>query len=124
MSTKILYIDDSVSMRQMTSLILGGAGYEVVQATNGAEGLGKLSPDIDLVITDFNMPGMNGIEVIRSIREGEVARSVPILMLTTESEAEKRQQGREAGATAWMTKPFDKEGLLATVKKITDSVDF
>lgn len=124
MSKKILYIDDSVSMRQMTSLILGGAGYEVVQATNGAEGLGKLSPDIDLVITDFNMPGMNGIEVIRSIREGEVARSVPILMLTTESEAEKKQQGREAGATAWMTKPFDKEGLLATVKKITDSVDF
>lgn len=124
MSKKILYIDDSVSMRQMTSLILGGAGYEVVQATNGAEGLEKLSPDIDLVITDFNMPGMNGIEVIRSIREGDAARSVPILMLTTESEAEKKQQGREAGATAWMTKPFDKEGLLATVKKITDSVDF
>jgi two-component system chemotaxis response regulator CheY len=124
MAKKVLYIDDSVSMRQMTSLILGGAGYEVVQASNGAEGLEKLAPDIDLVITDFNMPGMNGIEVIRSIREGEVARSVPILMLTTESEAEKKQQGREAGATAWMTKPFDKEGLLATVKKITDSVDF
>lgn len=124
MSRKVLYIDDSVSMRQMTSLILGGAGYEVVQASNGAEGLEKLAPDIDLVITDFNMPGMNGIEVIRSIREGDVAKSVPILMLTTESEAEKKQQGREAGATAWMTKPFDKEGLLATVKKITDSVDF
>ncbi len=124
MSKKILYIDDSVSMRQMTSLILSGAGYEVVQATNGAEGLEKLAPDYDLVITDFNMPGMNGIEVIRSIREGEVSPSVPILMLTTESEAEKKQQGREAGATAWMTKPFDKEGLLATVKKITESVDF
>lgn len=124
MPRKVLYIDDSVSMRQMTSLILSGAGYEVVQATNGTEGLEKLAADIDLVITDFNMPGMNGIEVIRSIREGEVARSVPILMLTTESEAEKKQQGREAGATAWMTKPFDKEGLLATVRKITDSVDF
>lgn len=124
MPTKVLFIDDSVSMRQMTSLILSGAGYEVVQATNGAEGLGKLAPDIDLVITDFNMPGMNGIEVIRSIREGDVAKSVPILMLTTESEAEKKQQGREAGATAWMTKPFDKDGLLATVKKITESVDF
>ena len=124
MSKKILYIDDSVSMRQMTSLILSGAGYEVVQATNGAEGLEKLAPDYDLVITDFNMPGMNGVEVIRSIREGEVSPSVPILMLTTESEAEKKQQGREAGATAWMTKPFDKEGLLATVKKITESVDF
>ncbi|MFO7781363.1 MAG: response regulator [Spirochaetia bacterium] len=124
MSKKVLFIDDSVSMRQMTSLILSGAGYEVVQATNGAEGLEKLASDIDLVITDFNMPGMNGIEVIRSIREGEVARSVPILMLTTESEESKKQEGREAGATAWMTKPFDKEGLLATVKKITDSVDF
>ena len=95
MSRKVLYIDDSVSMRQMTSLILGGAGYEVVQASNGAEGLEKLAPDIDLVITDFNMPGMNGIEVIRSIREGDVAKSVPILMLTTESEEIGRASCRE-----------------------------
>jgi two-component system chemotaxis response regulator CheY len=124
MPGKVLFIDDSVSMRQMTSLILSGAGYEVVQAENGREGLSKLTPDVDLVITDFNMPNMNGIEVIRAIREGDVNKSVPILMLTTESEDQKKQEGRQAGATAWMTKPFDKEGLLATVKKITDSVDF
>lgn len=124
MPKKVLLIDDSVSLRQMTSLILGGAGYEVVHATDGSEGLEKLSPDIDLVITDYNMPGMNGVEVIRAIRESDVAKSVPILMLTTESEESKKQQGREAGATAWITKPFDQEGLLATVKKITGNVDF
>ncbi|MFP4011985.1 MAG: response regulator [Spirochaetaceae bacterium] len=124
MPKKVLFVDDSVSMRQMASLILGGAGYEVVQAANGTEGLEKLHPDLDLVITDFNMPGMNGVEFIRAVRGGAVARSVPILMLTTESEEAKKQEGREAGATAWMTKPFDREGLLATVKKITDSVDF
>ncbi|MFP4374615.1 MAG: response regulator [Spirochaetaceae bacterium] len=124
MPKKVLFVDDSVSMRQMTSLILSGAGYEVVQAAHGTEALEKLSPDVDLVITDFNMPGMNGVEFIRAVRGGEVARSVPILMLTTESEEAKKQEGREAGATAWMTKPFDREGLLATVKKITDSVDF
>jgi two-component system chemotaxis response regulator CheY len=124
MPTTVLFIDDSVSMRQMTSLILSGAGYEVVQASDGKEGLEKLTEDIDLVITDYNMPGMNGVEVIRSIRGGEVNKSVPVLMLTTESEEAKKQEGREAGATAWMTKPFDKDGLLATVKKITDSVEF
>jgi two-component system chemotaxis response regulator CheY len=70
------------------------------------------------------MPNMNGIEVIKAIRTGEVNKSVPILMLTTESEEEKKQEGRSAGATAWMTKPFDKDGLLATVKKITESVEF
>ena len=124
MPAKVLFIDDSVSMRQMTSLILSGEGYEVVQATEGREGLEKLTSDVDLVITDFNMPNMNGIEVIRAIRSGEVNASVPVLMLTTESEEEKKQEGREAGATAWMTKPFDKEKLLATVKKITNSVEF
>lgn len=124
MPTTVLFIDDSVSMRQMTSLILTGAGYEVVQASDGTEGLEKLTPDVDLVITDYNMPGMNGVEVIRAIRGGELNKSVPVLMLTTESEEAKKQEGRAAGATAWMTKPFDKDGLLATVKKITDSVEF
>jgi two-component system chemotaxis response regulator CheY len=124
MPTTVLFIDDSVSMRQMTSLILTGAGYEVVEASDGAEGLAKLTPDVDLVITDYNMPGINGVEVIRAVRGGEVNTSVPVLMLTTESEEAKKQEGREAGATAWMTKPFDKDGLLATVKKITDSVEF
>lgn len=124
MPAKVLFIDDSVSMRQMTSLILSGEGYEVVQATEGSEGLEKLTSDIDLVITDYNMPNMNGSEVIRAIRSGEVNSSVPILMLTTESEESKKQEGREAGATAWMTKPFDKDKLLATVRKITNSVEF
>jgi two-component system chemotaxis response regulator CheY len=124
MPGKVLFIDDSVSMRQMTSLILSSAGYEVIQAADGKDGLEKLTADIDLVITDFNMPNLSGVDVIRAIRSGDVNKAVPILMLTTESEEVKKQEGREAGATAWMTKPFDKEGLLATVKKITDTVDF
>jgi two-component system chemotaxis response regulator CheY len=111
-------------MRQMTSIILKNAGYNVEQAADGDEGLSKVTDDISLVITDYNMPGMNGIELINKVRQGSTNKAVPILMLTTESEEAKKNEGKQAGATGWLTKPFDKEQLLATIKKIMGSVSF
>ncbi len=121
---KILIVDDSVSMRQMITIILTGAGHEVVEAVDGIDGVSKLNDEFDAVVTDYNMPNMGGIEFIRSVRGGTKNRSVPILMLTTESEASKKAEGREAGATAWITKPFSKDSLLTTLEKITRKVDF
>ncbi|MFP4151824.1 MAG: response regulator [Alkalispirochaeta sp.] len=121
---KILIVDDSVSMRQMISIILTGAGHEVTEAVDGSDGLHKLNEEIDAVVTDYNMPNMGGIEFIRNVRGGTVNKKVPILMLTTESEASKKTEGREAGATAWITKPFNRESLLTTLDKITRSVSF
>ena len=124
MAETILIVDDSVSMRQMTSIILKNAGYTVEQAADGEEGLSKVTDDISLIITDYNMPGMNGIELIKKIRAGSTNKAVPILMLTTESEESKKNEGKDAGATGWLTKPFDKEKLLATIRKIMGSVSF
>lgn len=124
MADTILIVDDSVSMRQMTSIILKNAGYAVEQAADGEEGAAKVTDDISLVITDYNMPGMNGIELIKTIRAGSTNKAVPIIMLTTESEDARKQEGKQAGATAWLTKPFDKEQLLATINKIMGSVSF
>jgi two-component system chemotaxis response regulator CheY len=124
MAEKILIVDDSRSMRQMTSMILKGAGYEVLEATNADEALEKLDSGLTAVITDYNMPGMNGVELIKKIRGGSDANSVPILMLTTESEQEKKNAGKSAGATGWLTKPFDQDRLLGAVKKITKTVEF
>ena len=121
---KILIVDDSVSMRQMISIILSGAGHEVLEAVDGTDGMAKISDDLDAIITDYNMPNMGGIEFIRSVRAGAVNKSVPILMLTTESESSKKAEGREAGATAWITKPFNRDSLLKTLDKITRKVDF
>ena len=124
MAETILIVDDSVSMRQMTSIILKNAGYTVEQAADGEEGLSKVTDDTSLIITDYNMPGMNGIELIKKIRAGSTNKAVPILMLTTESEESKKNEGKNAGATGWLTKPFDKEKLLATIRKIMGSVSF
>lgn len=124
MGEKIMVVDDSVSMRQMTGIILTQAGYEIVQAVDGNEALEKFDDSIDLLITDYNMPNMNGIELIKSVRNGNVNKAVPILMVTTESEDEKKMEGKEAGATGWITKPFDKDLLLNTIKKITQAVEF
>lgn len=108
----------------MVSIILKSGGHEPVEAVDGADGAAKLDAAFDVVITDYNMPNMSGIELIRAIRAGTVHRSVPILMLTTESEMEKKMEGRDAGATAWITKPFNKEQLLSTLDKITRKVAF
>ncbi|MFP4644407.1 MAG: response regulator [Spirochaetales bacterium] len=124
MADKILVVDDSVSMRQMEKLILKQAGYEVVEASDGEEGLSVLSADVKAVVTDYNMPNMTGVEFIKAIRGGTVNKSVPILMVTTESEQDKKQEGKAAGATGWLTKPFEQDQLVKAIRKIADSVEF
>ena len=124
MATKVLIVDDSASMRQMTEIILKTAGYEVTQAVDGRDGLSKLNEDFDVIISDFNMPNMNGLEFITAVRNGTVNRAVPIIMLTTESEGEKKQAGKEAGATAWITKPVNRDNLVGVVRKVTATLEF
>lgn len=116
----ILAVDDSVSMRQMVSFTLKSAGYTVVEAVDGQDALEKsASRDFDLVITDQNMPRMDGISLTRKLRESPHFKNTPILILTTESSDEMKQSGRSAGATGWMVKPFDPTKLLEVIKKVT-----
>ncbi len=122
--SKILIVDDSASMRQMSEIILTGAGHEVIQAVDGNDGLAKLTEDIDVVVSDYNMPNMNGLEFITTVRGGSVNSSVPIVMLTTESEEDKKRAGKDAGATAWVTKPITRDNLVGVIKKVTASLEF
>lgn len=116
---KIGTVDDSSSVRQMVSLTLKGAGYEVVEAVDGADALNKFkSGQVDMVITDLNMPNMDGIELIRGLRALPSYKFIPIIMLTTESQATRKQEGKDAGATGWIVKPFKPEQLLGVVKKV------
>jgi two-component system, chemotaxis family, chemotaxis protein CheY len=118
-SQRILTIDDSKTMRNMLLLTLSEAGFEVLQAVDGQDGLNVLGKErVDVVITDINMPVMDGFEVIRRMRSDPAHKSTPILVLSTESEAEKRNIARGDGATGWMVKPFDPERLVATVRKV------
>ncbi len=121
---KVLIVDDSASMRQMTEIILKGAGHEVVQAVDGSDGLTKLTADVTVVVSDYNMPNMNGVEFITAVRSGPVNSAVPIIMLTTESEDDKKRAGKEAGATAWVTKPINRDNLLGVIDKVTATLDF
>jgi len=119
MTKTILSVDDSASIRQMIQLTLQGAGYQVVQANDGAEGLAKAqATPVDMVVTDLNMPVMNGLGLIRELRKLPNYRGVPILFLTTESDAELKKQAKEAGATGWITKPFQQDQLVSVVKKV------
>ena len=117
MTKTIMTVDDSASVRQMVAFTLKSAGYAVVEAVDGRDAVAKLrvSP-VHMVITDLNMPNMNGIELTRAIRGDAVHRFIPIVLLTTESQDGKRQEGRAAGATGWIVKPFKPEQLLAVVK--------
>lgn len=116
----ILIVDDSASMRQMVSFTLKAAGYQVEEATDGVDALGKAKvASFNVVITDVNMPRMDGIALIKELRALPNYKFTPLLMLTTESAAEKKQEGKTAGATGWMVKPFNPEQLLATIKKVT-----
>ena len=119
MRKTILTVDDSASVRQMVKLTLAGAGYDIVEAGDGAEGLSKARAGaLDMVVTDLNMPVMNGLGLIRELRKLPAYRGVPILFLTTESDAEMKQQAKAAGATGWITKPFQQDQLVAVVRKV------
>jgi two-component system chemotaxis response regulator CheY len=120
MAKRILTIDDSKTMRDMLMLTLSDAGYEVLQAVDGQDGIDVLGDKrVDVVITDINMPRMDGYDVIRSLRANPLHKSTPILVLTTESDTEKKNLAREAGATGWMVKPFDPDQLVATIRKVS-----
>ena len=115
----ILAVDDSSSMRQMVAFTLKGAGYQVVEAADGQEALNKAkAQSFDLIITDVNMPIMDGITFIRHLRAEANYKFTPMLMLTTESSADKKAAGKAAGATGWIVKPFNPDQLLNTVKKV------
>ena len=116
---RILTVDDSVAMRQMVEVTLTSAGYDVKQAENGQEALDLAgTQSFDLVITDVNMPQMDGLTLVRNLRGLPNYKHTPLLVLTTEHTPERKVEGREAGATGWLVKPFNPERLLATVAKV------
>ncbi|HYH22628.1 MAG TPA: response regulator [Azospirillum sp.] len=119
MAKTILTVDDSSSIRQLVKMTLTGAGYQVVEAADGREGLAKLQKGgIDMVLTDLNMPNMDGISMIREMRALPSGRGLPIIFLTTESDSDKKGQAKAAGATAWIVKPFQQDQLLGVVRKV------
>lgn len=119
MSKTIMTVDDSASVRQMVNFTLKQSGYEIVEAANGAEALNKLKKrQIHMLITDVNMPELDGFSLVRRVRETPEYRFIPIIMLTTESHVEKKREGKAAGATGWIVKPFSPDQLLAVVKKV------
>jgi two-component system chemotaxis response regulator CheY len=116
---QILTVDDSASIRQMVGFTLRNAGYEVTEAVDGQDALSKIgNAKFDLIITDLNMPNVDGIQLISAVRKLSGFSFVPILMLTTESQAEKKDAGRKAGATGWIVKPFNAEQLVSVVQKL------
>ena len=119
MAKIILAVDDSTSIRQMVAFTLKGAGYEVIEAADGQEGLEKAkSKTVNLILTDQNMPKMDGLTLVKTLRGLPQYKTTPILMLTTESSDEMKTQGRAAGATGWLVKPFDPGKLLEVVAKV------
>jgi two-component system, chemotaxis family, chemotaxis protein CheY len=119
MSTTILTVDDSRTMRDMLMLALSDAGYRVVQAEDGVHGLEVLKNEMpQVVITDINMPRMDGFGFIENVRKSEKHRAIPILVLTTESDAEKKDRARKAGATGWIVKPFDPVKLVNAIRRV------
>ena len=119
MTDTIMTVDDSASVRQMVSDTLKQAGYGVVEAVDGRDAINKLNASaVKMVITDLNMPNLDGIGLIRAIRANPAHRFIPIVMLTTESQTEKKMEGKNAGATGWIVKPFKPEQLLGVVRKV------
>lgn len=119
MSFTIMTVDDSTSVRQMVAFTLSQAGYTVIEASDGQDAANKLASNkVNMVITDLNMPNMDGIELIKHIRASVHNKFVPIIMLTTESQDDKKMAGKAAGATGWIIKPFKPDQLLSVVKKV------
>lgn len=115
-----LVVDDSRTMRQMVAFTLTNAGFSVIEAEDGKDAVRKVAagPKMDIVVTDLNMPEMDGITLIKELRKLAAFKFTPILMLTTESAVEKKQEGKAAGATGWIVKPFNPEVLLKTIAKV------
>jgi len=121
MAKTILAVDDSASIRQMVSFTLKGAGYEVIEAVDGQDAFEKANQhNVSLVLTDINMPRMDGLKLLELLRDLSQYRDVPILMLTTESDSAVKDRGKEAGATGWLVKPFDPNRLIEVIKKVID----
>ena len=119
MAKTILIVDDSASLRQVVAIALKGGGYDVLEACDGKDALGKLTGQkIHLIISDVNMPNMNGIEFVKAVKQLATYKFTPIIMLTTESQEDKKQEGQAAGAKAWVVKPFKPEQMLAAVAKL------
>lgn len=120
MEKTILVVDDSASIRQVVSIALRGAGYEVVEACDGKDALSKLNGQkIHLIVSDVNMPNLDGIGLIKEVKQHPNYKFTPIMMLTTESQEAKKQEGKAAGAKAWLVKPFQPTALLSAVAKLT-----
>ena len=120
MSLTVLTVDDSRTMRQMLQHALTQAGFSVIQAEDGVEGLEVLSRSSpDAIVTDINMPRMDGFGFIEEVRRQSDYRAIPILVLTTESDGEKKERARRAGATGWIVKPFDPEKLVNAIRRVT-----
>ena len=119
MKKKVMTVDDSRTMRDMVSFTLRGAGYDVVEAADGQQAMSAIAATkVDLVITDLNMPVMDGLTLIRKLRAIPAHRTLPILMLTTEADESKKAEGRAAGATGWIVKPFNPDKLVSVVQKV------
>jgi two-component system, chemotaxis family, chemotaxis protein CheY len=118
MAKTILTVDDSASVRQMVRFTLSDAGYAVIEAVDGRDALAKMSPAVNLVITDLNMPNLDGIGLIRAVRANPAYKGIPIIMLTTESQDTRKLEGKAAGATGWIVKPFATQQLLAVLKRV------
>lgn len=119
MAKKVLTVDDSLPIRQMVTFTLKSVGYDVVEAMDGMDGLEKAKANrVDLVLTDQNMPRMDGLTLVKSLRALPQYASTPILLLTTESSDEMKAKGRAAGATGWLVKPFDPQKLIDVVRKV------
>lgn len=119
MAKTVLSVDDSASIRQMVKMTLSNAGYAVIEAEDGARGLSAArGARVDMVLTDLNMPGLDGVALIRELRKLQTYVGVPIIMVTTESDEKKKAEAKAAGATGWITKPFKPEQLLSVVKKV------
>ncbi len=119
MRKTILLVDDSNSIRESVSFFLEESGFSIIKAIDGSNGLEKLENSTpDMIITDLHMPNMNGIELIREVRKNEKFKRLPILLLTTETLKEKKLEAKNAGATAWLNKPFDKKKLMKVINKL------
>ncbi len=119
MSKTILVVDDSASIRQLVGIALKGAGYDVVEACDGKDALSKMAgKKIHLIVSDVNMPNMDGITLVKEVKANPQYKFVPIMMLTTEAQESKMQEGKDAGAKAWLVKPFQPDQLLTAVSRL------